>query len=175
MKSLALLLATCAALVPATAGAGAGAALPHTSNTLAEVNFKFDSAQLPADAKALLDPAVAYAARHSNTRIVLDAHCDPIGSAPYNAGLAIRRAEQVRHQLIAAGVPEDQFVISIYGEDGARRASYADDRRVTLWWTQESLAEVSSDAFAAHSTAVRWGRPMTVAEIQAAPEPVASR
>jgi len=174
MKSLALLLATCATLVPATV-AGADSASPHTSNTLTEVKFKFDSAQLPADAKALLDPAVAYAARHSNTRIVLDAHCDPIGSAPYNAGLAIRRAEQVRHQLIAAGVPEDQIVISIYGEDGARRASYADDRRVTLWWTRESLAEVSSEAFAAHSTAVRWGRPMTVAEIQAAPEPVASR
>jgi len=173
MNSLALLLATCTALVPAIAGADG--ALPHTSNTLAEVNFQFDSAELPADAKALLDPAIAYAARHASTRIVLDAHCDPIGSAPYNAGLAVRRAEQVRHQLVAAGVPADQIVISVYGEDGARRASYADDRRVTLWWTREPLATVASEAFAARSTAVRWGRPLTVAEIQAAPEPAASR
>lgn len=194
MKSLALLLSTCAALVPAAISAdaaprrvhavlrgvdaalrGADAALPTRSNTLAEVKFRFDSAALPADSKTLLRPAVSYAATHASARIVVDAHCDPIGTSPYNVGLAIRRAESVRKQLIAAGVPQDQIVMSIYGEDGPRRARYADDRRVTLWWTREPLARVADRAFAARSTAVTWGRPLTVAQIEAAPGPVASR
>jgi peptidoglycan-associated lipoprotein len=189
MKSLALILATCAALAPAVAVANHAAskrsnpeaalphkrAMPHKSNTLAEVKFRFDSAALPADAKALIRPAISYAAAHRSTRIVVDAHCDPVGTSPYNAALAVRRAESVKRQLVAAGVPDDQIVLSIYGEDGRRRAHYTDDRRVTLWWTREPIAEVTREALAARSTAVTWGRPMTTAQLEAAPEPVASR
>jgi outer membrane protein OmpA-like peptidoglycan-associated protein len=173
MKPLALFAAACAAFVPAAVTADG--AMPQGSNTLAEVKFQFDSAQVPGDARTQIERAAQYAASHATARIVLDAHCDPIGSGAYNAGLATRRAESVWSQLVAAGVPEDQIVISVYGEDGAHRASYADDRRVTVWWTTEPLARVTDQAFAAHSTAVRWGRDLTVAEIQATPEPVASR
>ncbi|HEY6173394.1 MAG TPA: OmpA family protein [Kofleriaceae bacterium] len=172
MKTLALLFATCAALAPAAARADRAA--PRASNTLADVRFRFDSSTLPADAAALIQPAVRYAAHHPSARIVLDAHCDPIGTSPYNVGLAVRRAESVRHQLRTAGVPEEQIVVAIYGEDGPRRATYADDRRVTLWSTQTPLAQVTDHTFALHGTAVEWGQPLTTAQIQSPPEPVAS-
>jgi outer membrane protein OmpA-like peptidoglycan-associated protein len=177
MKSLAYVLAGCAALVPAgvTAEPGATQSDPSIAHSLAEIRFQFDSSVLTADAKSVLRPAATYATEHPSARIVLDAHCDPIGSAPYNAGLAVRRAESVRQELISAGVPEEQIVLSIYGEDGARRATYAEDRRVSLWWTREPLAVVADRAFAARGTAVRWAKPLSVAEIQSAPEPVASR
>ena len=172
MKTLALLFATCAALAPAAARADRAA--PQASNTLVDVKFRFDSSTLPANAGAAIQPAVRYAAHHPRARIILDAHCDPIGTSPYNVGLAVRRAEAVRQKLRDAGVPEDQIVVAIYGEDGPRRARYADDRRVTLWSTQRPLAEVTDRTFALRGTAVEWGRPLTTAQIESRPEPVAS-
>lgn len=172
MKSLALLVATCAALAPAAASADVAA--PHRSNTLADVHFRFDSATLPDDATSLIRPVVAYASRHPAARIVVDAHCDPVGTSPYNAGLAVRRARSVRDALTKAGVPEEQIVVAIYGEDGPRRASYADDRRVTLWSTQRPIAEVTDHTFALRGTAVEWGRPLTTAQLEARPQPVAT-
>ena len=148
---------------------------PTSASTLGEIHFQFDSAVLPGEAPALLRQTVNYATAHPDTRIVLDAHCDPIGTSPYNVGLAIRRAESVRGQLTAMGVPLDQIVFSIYGKDGAPRATHADDRRVTAWPTREPLAAVIDQTFAGHGTAVTWGEPLTVAQIDAAPAPVASR
>lgn len=172
MKARALLFATCAALVPAAAGANDPA--PRTSNTFADVKFRFDSSTLPANADALIQPAVRYAADHPRARLILDAYCDPVGTSPYNVGLAIRRAESVRQKLRTAGVPEEQIVVAIYGKDGPRRASHAEDRRVTLWSTERPLAEVTDRTFALRGTAVEWGRPLTTAQIDAPPEPVAS-
>lgn len=145
------------------------------SRALAEVKFRFDSAALPANAPQLLDGAVRFAAAHPGHRIVLDAHCDPVGTSPYNVGLAVRRAESVRAKLVARGVPADQIVLAIYGEDGVRRASYADDRRVTLWPTRQPLAAVVDHTLAAKGTAVTWNKPLTTAQLEAAPQPVASR
>ena len=89
--------------------------------------------------------------------------------------LAIRRAESVRRQLTARGVPGEQIVLAIYGKDGPHRATYAEDRRVTVWSTREPLASVISTTFGHQGSAVRWQKPLTVAQVQAAPEPVASR
>src|SRR5215468_5624336 len=135
------------------------------SQVLGEVKFRFDSAALPASAPQRLDGAVRFAASHPGHRIVLDAHCDPIGTSPYNVGLAIRRAESVRAQLVARGVPADQIVF----------ASYADDRRVTLWPTRQPLVAVIDHTLAGKGTAVTWNRPLTTAQLEAAPQPVASR
>jgi outer membrane protein OmpA-like peptidoglycan-associated protein len=172
MRSLALLVATCAVVAPAAVSANRAA--PHRSNTLADVHFRFDSSALPDNTASLIRPAVAYAARHAGARIVVDAHCDPIGASPYNAGLAVRRAESVRAALTKAGVPAEQIVLAVYGEDGPRRASYADDRRVTLWWTRRPIAEVAGHTLALRGTAVEWGQPLTTAQIEAPPQPVAS-
>src|SRR5262249_45885940 len=130
LTTLSIVLGALAAMIPRGARADRPAG---PSQVLGEVKFRFDSAALPADAPQRLDDAVRFATAHPGHRIVLDAHCDPIGTSPYNVGLAIRRAESVRTQLVARGVPADQIVFAIYGEDGARRASYAEDRRGGPW------------------------------------------
>jgi len=145
------------------------------AETLGDVHFRFDSSALPQNAEASLAAAAAFAAEHPETLIVLDAHCDPIGTEPYNVRLAIRRADAVRDRLAALGVPHGQVVVSIYGEGGARRASYAEDRRVTMWPTREPVAEVIRRTFDGEGIAVTWGRQLTVAEIEATPVPVATR
>jgi hypothetical protein len=172
LTTISMVLGTLAAMIPGGASADRTA---EPSQVLGEVKFRFDSAALPANAPQLLDGAVRFAAGHPGHRIVLDAHCDPIGTSPYNVGLAIRRAESVRARLVARGVPADQIVLAVYGEDGARRASYADDRRVTLWPTRQPLAAVIDHTLAARGTAVTWNKPLTTAQLAAAPQPVASR
>jgi hypothetical protein len=175
IKTISLILGALVAMIPGGAIADRADRKAEPSQVLGEVRFRFDSAALPANAPQLLDGAVRFAAAHPGHRVVLDAHCDPIGTSPYNVGQAIRRAESVRAQLVARGVPADQIVFAIYGEDGARRASYAEDRRVTLWPTREPLAAVIDHTLAARGTAVTWNRPLTTAQLEAAPQPVASR
>ena len=145
------------------------------AETLGEVHFRFDSSALATSASASLADAAAFAAQHPDTLIVLDAHCDAIGTAPYNVRLAIRRADAVRDQLVALGVPRGQVVAAIYGEDGPRRATHAEDRRVTLWPTREPVAEVIRRTFDRDGIAVEWGRRLTMAEIESTPVPVATR
>jgi hypothetical protein len=143
-------------------------------SVLGEVKFRFDSAALQADAPAALDKVAAFASANRDAKIVLDAHTDPIGTSDYNVQLAIRRAESVRAQLTAMGVVDDQIVFAVYGEDGQRRTSYADDRRVTIWPTRQPLAVLIDHTFAGNGTAVTWQRPLSVAQIEGS-TPVASR
>jgi outer membrane protein OmpA-like peptidoglycan-associated protein len=172
MSSKSMLLGAAMALFagPAAANHTEGA----SSGTLGELNFRFDSAALMANAPGVLDQVVRFASANPDTKIVLDAHTDPIGASTYNVGLAIRRAESVRSQLKTMGVPEDRIVFAIYGEDGERRASYAGDRRVTIWSTHEPLATVIDRTFAGNGEAVTWQHPLTVAQIEGTDE-VASR
>ena len=96
-----------ALLIAAAAVAHAAVVPPHAP----EVLFEFDSSALPANTDARLAPTVAFARAHPRARVVLDAYCDPIGTAPYNIGLAIRRVEdlcleQQRDDPRAASVPQ---------------------------------------------------------------------
>jgi len=128
-----------------------------------------------ADAPNVLGKVVEFASANPDTRIVLDGHCDPVGASDYNVKLAIRRAESVRAELERMGLPKDRIVFAIYGEDGARRATHADDRRVTIWSNREPIAAVIDHTFAGKGEAVTWEQPMTVAEIEGRADDVASR
>src|SRR5262249_1279863 len=152
---------------------GSSAAAPDT--TLGELRFRFDSSVLPNDATAQLRQTVAYANAHPDARIVLDAHCDPVGTSPYNTGLPIRRAQAVRRELLQLGVSNEQLVVAVYGKEGAHRATHAEDRRVTLWPTTDPVQGVIDRTFAGQGIAVRWERPMSVAELKARPSPVARK
>jgi outer membrane protein OmpA-like peptidoglycan-associated protein len=163
-----------AAVAMLTSPAAANDAQLDSAGVLGELNFRFDSAALMATAPETLSKVAAYASANPAAKLVLDAHCDPIGASDYNVQLAIRRAESVRTELKTMGVPEDQIVLAIYGEDGARRASYAADRRVTIWATSEPLAMVIDHTFDEKGNAVTWQRPLTVAQIEGATE-VATR
>ncbi|HSS02555.1 MAG TPA: OmpA family protein [Kofleriaceae bacterium] len=159
-----ILLGAALALVAGTAAANDTQATG--SGAIGELNFRFDSAALMESAPTVLNKVAAFATANPDSKIVLDAHCDPTGASTYNVKLAIRRAESVRDRLKTMGVPEDRIVFAVYGEDGAKRASYAEDRRVTIWSTREPLATVIDRTFAGKGEAVTWQDPMTVAQIE---------
>jgi len=137
------------------------------NNATSEIRFDFDSAKLPASATDALAGVLAAAQAHPAARIVLDAHCDPVGSGPYNVQLAIHRAEAVRYGLMADGIDPARIVFAVYGKDGAPRATHAADRRVGITLTTDPIASVIDETFDGHGTAVTWQRPLTLAQIKA--------
>lgn len=164
MKIKHSLLAT--ALTVLLGGSGAMAESDHAIGNQCELKFAFDSSALPLNANAELDHVIAVAMAHPDLMIVLDGNADPIGTEAYNVGLSIRRAQAVRNDLVALGMDKNRIVIASYGENGARRATYAEDRRVTVWTTRESLASVIDHTFARRGTSVNWHKPLTTAQIE---------
>ena len=127
-------------------GLGTGAALADTSSTdtsqpapAAETNvqpvelfFATDSSQLGDNASADLQKLATWARCNPKAAIILEGHADPTGAKDYNVKLSGARAAMVRQQLIGMGVPSDHIVVTVYGENGPLRATYAQDRRVTV-------------------------------------------
>ncbi|MDR6379799.1 cytochrome c oxidase subunit 2 [Paraburkholderia caribensis] len=110
-----------AAAASGEAGASAPAAAPGASDNAAasapqaslpaSVYFETNKSTLPADAKAAIDAAAAYAKAHPDAKFTLSGYTDATGSADKNAKLAKARAEAVRDALKAAGIAEDHIIL----------------------------------------------------------------
>jgi outer membrane protein OmpA-like peptidoglycan-associated protein len=94
--------------------------------------FETSSAVLTADAHAKLEQLAQWGKCTPKGALILEGHADPRGTQNYNLKLSAERAAMVRKKLIAMGVPSDRVVLTIYGKNGPRRASFAEDRRVTV-------------------------------------------
>jgi hypothetical protein len=139
------------------------------------VQFGFDSSALSPSATQAIEE-FANKALSSGQAIVLDGHADPIGTGPYNVGLSLRRAEAVRDQLVKLGIDSERIVIASFGEDAPLGGSYAQERRVAMSLSNESVASLIDEAFARHGTSVTWEKPLTTAQLdQPASETVAAR
>ncbi|PQV45855.1 cytochrome c oxidase subunit II [Paraburkholderia sp. BL21I4N1] len=109
-----------AAAAGSDSAAGTQAALP------ASIYFDTGKSTLPADAKAAVDAAAAYAKTHPDAKFTLSGFTDATGSADVNAKLAKTRAEAVRDALKAAGIAEDHIILkkpeTITGGSDAKEA-----------------------------------------------------
>ncbi len=121
--------------VSAGASAGQGMNQPggmEQSNVQnADLFFDTASAQLSDSAKSDLWKLAQWARCNPHGAIILEGHADPRGTQNYNLKLSAERAAKVRAKLLSMGVPSDRIVITVYGENGPRRGSYREDRRVT--------------------------------------------
>ena len=50
-------------------------------------------------------------------KIIIEGHCDPLGSEAYNIGLGERRAQSVVNYLSSIGLNKDKMSILSYGEE----------------------------------------------------------
>lgn len=141
------------------------ASTAYADKPLTEVFFGFDSDDLDMQSKVALDAAAQRAAADPGAKLVLQGHADPRGTSPYNVALSIRRAEAAANYLVDRGVDRNNIVMAYYGEDGARRATFAQDRRVSVELTRSPLF-VIIDKSLPTATAVKWEKPATVAEIE---------
>ncbi|CAO1663937.1 OmpA family protein [Salinicola sp. LHM] len=84
---------------------------------LRDVNFEFDSAQLTANAEAILDGVSEKLMTNDQLRIRLEGHTDSVGPAAYNKELSQRRADSVKSYLVNKGFSADNITTIGYGEE----------------------------------------------------------
>ncbi len=101
------------------------------------VNFEFNSAELTANSRTILDSVAASLREWKEIRVEVAGHTDSIGSDGYNKTLSQRRAESVRKYLVSKGVDGSRLTAKGYGEskpiaDNGTDAGRAENRRVEL-------------------------------------------
>lgn len=80
------------------------------------VFFNWDSSELSSGAKSVLKAVAEEVAKNPPSEINVIGHADTSGAADYNKKLAFKRANAVRDNLIAQGVPSDIIVVDSRGE-----------------------------------------------------------
>ena len=122
----------------------------------ATLRFAFDSSRIdPAD-RTSLEAATAWLAEHPDHYLLVEGYTDPIGTYAYNAGLATRRGENVRTKLLAMGADPARLVVAVYGENRLVSSANAENRRVVVRATNESLDQIIARTFE-QGMAVVWG------------------
>jgi OmpA-OmpF porin, OOP family len=91
------------------------AAAPAPARTYL-VFFDWNRADLTDRARGVISEAAANAPRVGTTRIEVSGHTDTSGSATYNQGLSMRRAEAVAAELERRGIPRSQMVLQAFGQ-----------------------------------------------------------
>lgn len=79
------------------------------------VYFEFNKSNLTSDARHIVDHA-ADAAKHGTARIVVDGYTDLAGTARYNMGLSVRRANAVKAALVADGIAPGRISVHGFGK-----------------------------------------------------------
>jgi outer membrane protein OmpA-like peptidoglycan-associated protein len=93
----------------------AAAAAPAPARTFL-VFFDWNRADLTARARQIIAEAAQARTRQAVTRIEVTGHTDTSGSAQYNMGLSVRRANAVAAELVRLGVPRGEITTRGVGE-----------------------------------------------------------
>ncbi len=93
----------------------AGWALPVDKNDWEEVNFVFNSSVLVDGFPSMLEVADLLG-KNPEFQLLVEGHCDVVGSDRYNDQLAIKRAAAVRDFLVKYGARPDQVEVSGKGK-----------------------------------------------------------
>ena len=80
------------------------------------VFFDWDKATLTDRARQIISEAAAASTKVQVTRIEVNGYTDSSGTAPYNQGLSMRRAQAVAAELVAKGVAKNAISIQGYGQ-----------------------------------------------------------
>jgi OOP family OmpA-OmpF porin len=93
------------------------------------VTFEFDSADLTAEGRSILDRGAAMLEGNPGTRVEIVGHTDSRGSDEYNQGLSDRRAESVRAYLESKGIAANRLSASGRGESAPIASNDTDEGR----------------------------------------------
>ena len=80
------------------------------------VFFDWDRADLTDRARQIIAEAAQATQRVQTTRIEVNGYTDKSGTARYNAGLSVRRAQNVAAELVRNGVPRQAITVQGFGE-----------------------------------------------------------
>ncbi|MDR3429785.1 MULTISPECIES: peptidoglycan-associated lipoprotein Pal [Silvimonas] len=137
---------------PATVDLTQGKALPAGYSALTDPNnilsqrnvyFAFDSYVVDSKFSDLVQAHAKYLLEHKDAKIILQGNTDNRGTAEYNMALGQKRAEAVKKQLSALGVPDSQIETVSFGkekplEQGDTEEAWSRNRRAQIVYNGES-------------------------------------
>jgi peptidoglycan-associated lipoprotein len=91
--------------------------IPSESTSHLDVFFDTDEYSVRADQIATIKTDAQFMKDHSDLNIVIEGHCDEMGSTEYNLALGDRRASEVRTALEKAGVSSARMKTISYGKE----------------------------------------------------------
>jgi peptidoglycan-associated lipoprotein len=84
---------------------------------LQDIFFDFDDSMIRSDQRKSVEQDFAYLKAHPELKVQVEGNCDERGTEEYNLALGERRAESVKNDLVAEGIPADRIVTISYGKD----------------------------------------------------------
>lgn len=85
---------------------------------LADAYFDFDKSVLRPDARSALESnAQILKAERKDEKLLIEGHCDEIGTAAYNLVLGEKRAAAVKRYLTDLGIPASRLQTTSYGKE----------------------------------------------------------
>lgn len=83
-----------------------------------KILFNFDDDEISEEMKRKLDKQIEWIISHPElNNIIIEGHCDQVGSREYNISLGERRAESVRRYMIDKGISHDILSTASHGKD----------------------------------------------------------
>ena len=118
----------------AAAAAAAAAKAAKGREILGPVHFDFDKSVLRPQERAILKKHVEWLTAHKDTSVLVEGHCDEVGTNEYNLALGERRAAEVKKYLVNSGIASSRISTISYGEErpfdpGHTDAAHAKNRR----------------------------------------------
>ena len=119
-------------------GGGPGGFAPGSQQDLAatagdRVFFAYDQSTITPEGQQILQRQAEWLKRYAQVSVTIEGHCDERGTREYNLALGERRAQAVKHVLVALGIPAARVQTISYGKDrpivvGSDEAGYAQNR-----------------------------------------------
>ncbi len=111
--------------------------------TLSDVLFDFNSADLKAGSRRVVDELTSFLNEYPNRRIQIEGHTDSIGSEEYNKQLSLRRANAVKEALVSNGISTSKINTVALGEEypvasNINEAGRQQNRRVEIIVSDEN-------------------------------------
>jgi peptidoglycan-associated lipoprotein len=82
-----------------------------------DVFFDLDDYLIRPDQVPTIQTDAQFLKEHEDMRIVVEGHCDEMGSTEYNLALGVKRATEVKAALEKAGIPSARMRIVSYGKE----------------------------------------------------------
>jgi peptidoglycan-associated lipoprotein len=106
----------------------------NRNSPLIPLLFEYDSADISADGRGVLDANATVLKRFTTWTITIEGHCDERGTAEYNLALGERRAVAARAYLVSLGISADRLRTVSYGREfpfdpGHDESAYVKNRR----------------------------------------------
>lgn len=104
------------------------------------IYFDFDSYEVKAADRELIQAHARYLAQNPNEKIVLEGHTDERGTREYNIALGERRAKAVTQLMLLQGVSQSQLDMISFGEErpvalGHDESAWSLNRRVEILYS----------------------------------------